>query len=91
MPVLCGIDAHAVDRAADARATLSRQIAEPIDWARVLDTAVEMGTRVFFEIGPGNGLARMARERFPELAARALDDFAGLQGALAWLQRSLAR
>jgi [acyl-carrier-protein] S-malonyltransferase len=46
-----------------------------------------MGTRCFFEIGPGNGLARMVRERHPGLQARAYGDFSSLAGALDWLHR----
>jgi [acyl-carrier-protein] S-malonyltransferase len=87
LPVLAGIDGRPVSRAAEAIELLSRQIAEPLDWARTLDVAVEMGARAFFEIGPGSSLARMARERFPEIPARALDDFATFAGAVDWLRR----
>ena len=86
-PVLAGIDARPVHDPTNAIQTLSHQLAEPILWSRVLDAAVEMGVRCFFEIGPGNGLARMVRERHPDLPARALDDFSSLTGAIAWLQR----
>lgn len=85
--VLSALDSQPVSRAADAVATLARQIAEPLDWARTLDVAVEMGATAFFELGPGSSLTRMVRERFPELQARAFDDFAKVDGAVAWLQR----
>jgi [acyl-carrier-protein] S-malonyltransferase len=87
LPVLSGVDGRPVSRADEAIELLSRQIAEPLDWARTLDVAVEMGARAFFEIGPGSSLARMARERFPEIPARALDDFATFAGAVDWLRR----
>jgi len=87
VPVLAGIDGRPVSRAAEASALLARQIAEPIDWARTLDVAVEMGAQAFFELGPGGSLAKMARERFPEIPARALDDFATFAGAVDWLRR----
>ncbi|MDO9596346.1 MAG: acyltransferase domain-containing protein [Azoarcus sp.] len=86
-PVLTALDGQPVSRAVDAVATLARQIAEPLDWARTLDVAVEMGATAFFELGPGSSLTRMVRERFPELQARAFDDFATVDGAVAWLQR----
>lgn len=89
-PVVAGLDARPVANAAEAVASLAPQIAAPIDWARVLDVAVEMGATAFFELGPGCGLARMARERFPELSARAFDEFASSNGALAWLGRHAA-
>lgn len=86
-PVLSALDGQPVSRAADAVAALARQIAEPLDWARTLDVAVEMGATSFFELGPGSSLTRMVRERFPELQARAFDDFATVDGAVAWLHR----
>lgn len=86
-PVIAGIDGSIVRDAGSAIQTLSRQLATCIEWARVLDVAVEMGATVFFEIGPGNALSRMALERHPQIPARALGDFSGLSGALAWLQR----
>lgn len=87
-PVLAGIDGLPRYRAADAVGALSRQLAEPLEWARVLDVAVEMGTTCVFEIGPGNALCRMLRERHPHLDARALDDFASVAGAVRWLRRA---
>ncbi|MDX5364551.1 MAG: acyltransferase domain-containing protein [Pseudazoarcus pumilus] len=88
-PVPSCIDGRAVrtrDAAIDA---LSRQLAEPLDWARVLDVARELGATVFFELGPGDSLTRMVRERHPDLEARALSDFATLRGAAAWLARAI--
>jgi [acyl-carrier-protein] S-malonyltransferase len=89
-PVLAGFDARPVTTAADAIASLARQIAAPIEWERVLDVAVEMGATAFFELGPGCGLVRMVRERRPELPARAFDEFASCDGVLAWLGRLAA-
>lgn len=87
VPVLSALDGRPVADVRDAIATLARQIAEPLDWARTLDTAVEMGATAFIEIGPGSSLTKMVRERFPDLPARALDEFATLDGAVAWLRR----
>lgn len=86
-PVIAGIDGGIVRDAGSAIATLSRQLATCIEWARVLDVAVEMGATVFFEIGPGNALSRMALARHPQIPARALGDFSSLAGALTWLRR----
>ena len=85
--VLSGLDGQPLSTVREAIATLARQIAEPLDWARTLDVAREMGATAFFELGPGSGLTRMARERFADLPARALDEFATLEGAVAWLGR----
>lgn len=87
VPVLAGIDASIVRDPVRAVDRLSRQIATTIEWARVTDVAVEMGTSVFFELGPGNALSRMLFDRHPQVPARSLADFSSLDGALSWLQR----
>ena len=86
-PVVAGIDGRPVSSAAEAIDTLGRQISTPIDWARALDVAVEMGASAFFELGPGSALTRMVREHTPALSARAFEEFASLEGAIAWLRR----
>jgi len=86
-PVLAGIDGQPRYRAADAAQVLSLQLGQTIEWAQVLDSAVEMGTTCFFELGPGDALCRIARARYPDIPARALQDFASAAGAVAWLQR----
>jgi len=85
--VLSALGARPVWSRDPAIETLSREVAEPLDWARTLDLAIDMGTTAFFELGPGTGLARMVRERHPDVPARAFDEFATLDGALAWLDR----
>lgn len=89
VPVVAGIDGRIVTGREVAVATLSRQLAAPVEWARVLDVAVEMGCRVFFEVGPGTALGRMALERHPGIPVRSLADFASLAGAADWLRRHL--
>lgn len=91
VPVPRGIDGRPASTRAAAIEALSRALAEPLDWARTLDVAREMGATTFFELGPGDGLARMARERFPDLTVRALADFASLDGAAKWLARERNR
>lgn len=88
-PVLAGVDAQPVETSEAAIRTLSCQIAQPVQWARVLDAAVEMGARCFFEVGPGNGLVRMTHARHPDVPARSMSDFSSLAGALAWLKRNV--
>jgi [acyl-carrier-protein] S-malonyltransferase len=84
--VIAGINANIVRDPLRAIDTLSRQVASTIEWARVMDVAVEMGTSVFFEVGPGNALSRMILERHPQTPARSLTDFSSLSGAVTWLR-----
>lgn len=90
VPVVAGVDASLVTRRDDAVRALSRQLAEPIDWLRVLETLVERGCRVFVEVGCGTALSRMVNERFADVHARSLDDFRSLDGAAAWVRARLA-
>ncbi|MDP3270319.1 acyltransferase domain-containing protein [Limnobacter sp.] len=84
-PVLSALDGSPVENRDGAIDCLARQISEPLQWARTLDLASEMGATVYFEVGPGNTLSRMVRERFPAAQARSLSEFQTLEGALNWL------
>ena len=67
------------DKAID---TLSRQIAEPVQWEACLAALVERGATAFLELGPGRALADMAGGN-----ARSIEDFSSAQGLLDWLAR----
>jgi [acyl-carrier-protein] S-malonyltransferase len=89
-PVIAGVDGRSVRSKADAIDTLSRQLAEPIEWQTVLEALVELGVTTALELGPGAALSRMLHERAPHIAVRALGDFATLKGAADWaVQRSV--
>jgi [acyl-carrier-protein] S-malonyltransferase len=85
-PVLSALDGSPVESSAGAIDCLARQISEPLQWARTLDLAAEMGATVYFELGPGNTLTRMVRERFPNVQARSFSEFQSFDGALSWLR-----
>lgn len=87
--VLAGVTAAAVHDRGTAIELLSRQISTTVQWSACLDAAQERGCRVLLELGPGDALARMARERFPHLAIRAVADFRGVDGAAAWVNKNL--
>lgn len=67
------------DKAID---TLSRQIAEPVQWDACLAALVERGATAFLELGPGRALADMAGDN-----ARSIEDFSSAQGLLDWLAK----
>lgn len=89
LPVLAGIDGTPVYSRERAVAALTRQMTETVAWAACLDGLIEMGCTVLLETGPGNALARMAAERFPGLAVRAVADFRSLSGAATWVERQM--
>lgn len=88
-PVLAGVSGAAVQDREAAVELLSRQISNTVKWSACLDAAHERGCRVFLELGPGDALARMARERFPQLPIRSVADFRGVDGAAAWVNKNL--
>lgn len=90
-PVLGGISGAPIFAPAQAREVLAAQLAETVDWAACLDGLRERGCSVLLELGPGAGLARMARDRAPEIPARSVAEFQSLDGAVDWAARQLDR
>jgi [acyl-carrier-protein] S-malonyltransferase len=85
LPLLAGISGeivHGRDQAADL---LARQAIETIRWTDCLDAILEARIDVVLELGPGNALARMLRERHPHIPCRSLADFRSVKGVLAWV------
>ncbi len=67
------------------RQALSRQLDNTVLWASCMEAVAERQVRCVLEIGPGSALARMWNDRYPDIPARALDDFQHMDGALNWL------
>ncbi|WP_294535283.1 acyltransferase domain-containing protein [uncultured Rhodoblastus sp.] len=88
-PVLAGVSGAPVFAPAPAREALAAQLAQTIDWAACLDGLRERGCKVLLELGPGAGLARMARDRAPDIPARSVAEFNSLVGARDWVLREL--
>jgi [acyl-carrier-protein] S-malonyltransferase len=87
VPVLAGIDGTPVRDRNKALIMLSRQISTPINWVACLDTAFEMGCSVFLELGPGSRLTLMARELYPDLNVRSVEEFRSLRGVINWIRK----
>ena len=90
-PVLAGIDGIPVRDRSTAVATLAKQLSSTIRWQTCLNTAMEMGCRVFLELGPGTSLTAMVRELSAEVVARSMDEFRSLEGAVDWVNKRLER
>ena len=85
-PVLSALDGSPVDDGKTASHALSHEISNTLQWARTLELSAEMGADVYFEVGPGNTLVRMVRERFPHVKARSISEFQQFDGAVQWLK-----
>ena len=90
-PVLAGTNGGMVRRPTEAIAALTHQISTPINWLACVLAALETGSRVMLELGPGTALKKIQQEQSPMVAVRAVEDFRSLQGVADWLSRQLHR
>ena len=88
-PILAGLDGAPVHTRERALTTLTRQVAETVDWAACLEGLAEEGCTVLLELGPGADLSRMARDWLPSVSARSVSDFKTLEGVCTWVTRQL--
>jgi [acyl-carrier-protein] S-malonyltransferase len=81
IPVVSNVTAAPVTTAAEARATLARQITSPVLLEASLRSLVEKGVRSFVEPGPGATLAGFVRKIDRALDVKGYDKVADLGGA----------
>ena len=89
--LLSGVDGTTVGDVAEGLAKLALQVSRTIDWAACLEACDEAGATAALELGPGNALAQIMTNAYPDVRARALDDFRTLAGVRSWLARALER
>ena len=79
---------NAIDRVHDdasARKALSTQIAATVRWDDCMDNIHARRVSCVLEVGPGQALARMWNERYPEIPARSCDEFRSVAGIARWV------
>jgi [acyl-carrier-protein] S-malonyltransferase len=86
LPLLAGVTGAVVPDAAQAAELLALQTANMIRWTDCLDAIAEARIDVALELGPGNALSRMLRERHPGIACRSVADFRSVKGIVAWVE-----
>lgn len=89
--LLSGIDATPVLSVDAGLEKLAAQISNTVRWNDCLQACVEGGATAFLELGPGSALSRMVIGAYPNVAARALDDFRTLDGVVAWIEKLASR
>lgn len=72
--------------AAQAQRALARQIAQTVRWDECMDNLNARGVRCVLEVGPGQALARIWNQRYPDVPARACDDFRTARTVIQWIQ-----
>ena len=86
--LLSGIDGFPVLDLETGFDKLAAQISQTVQWEACLQSCVEAGATVFFELGPGAALsAMMLTEDNKDVTARSLEEFQTLHGARSWLAR----
>ena len=86
LPLLAGVSAETIHDGAEAAELLARQTASTIRWSDCLDAIAEARIDVALELGPGNALSRMLRERHPGIACRSVADFRSVNGIVSWVR-----
>jgi [acyl-carrier-protein] S-malonyltransferase len=86
LPLIAGVSAETVHDGEEAAELLASQTARMIRWSECLDTIAEARIDVALELGPGNALSRMLRERHPGIACRSVADFRSVNGVAAWVR-----
>ena len=65
---------------------LARQIASPVLWDSCMDAVAERRVRCVLEVGAGHALAKLWRQRHPEIPVRSVDDFRSAQAVVRWVR-----
>jgi [acyl-carrier-protein] S-malonyltransferase len=71
------------------RQLLARQIATPVRWDGCMDAVAERRVRCVLEVGAGQALTLMWRERHPDIPVRSVDEFRSPQAIARWVETVL--
>lgn len=82
LPVINNVDAAAVLDPDTIRASLTRQLYQPVRWVEIIRGMAAEGIQVLVECGPGTVLAGLNKRIAPGLNCMAMSDPAGLELAL---------
>jgi [acyl-carrier-protein] S-malonyltransferase len=89
VPVVCNVDAVAVEHSAELPERLSRQLESPVRWTDCVTTLVGLGADLLVEVGPGNVLSGLARRIDAQVATATVGSL-GEAAALASLRTAPA-
>jgi [acyl-carrier-protein] S-malonyltransferase len=75
---------------AHAKLALAAQIDHTVRWDECMEGIAARGVRCVLEIGPGQALARMWNQQYPDIPARSADEFRTARGVIDWVERHAA-
>ena len=82
LPVVCNVDASAIEDADSARSALVRQVTGSVKWDKSVRLLIERGVEVFVEVGPGKVLGGLMRQIDRSKASLNVGDETSLQKTL---------
>ncbi len=80
-PVVTNVDARPINKGADARDALIRQVSPPVRWLESVEFLATQGVETFIEIGPGKVLSGLMRQINRELRCLNVEDESSLRAA----------
>jgi [acyl-carrier-protein] S-malonyltransferase len=84
--VVTNVDARPINKGADARGALIRQVSQPVRWLESVEFLATHGVQTFIEIGPGKVLSGLLRQINRELRCLNVEDESSLRAARAALE-----
>lgn len=80
-PVVTNVDARPINKGAEARDALVRQVSQPVRWLESVEFLATQGVQTFIEIGPGKVLSGLVRQINRELRCLNVEDESSLRAA----------
>jgi [acyl-carrier-protein] S-malonyltransferase len=80
-PVMTNVDARPINKGAEARAALVRQVSQPVRWLESVEFLATQGVQTFIEVGPGKVLCGLLRQINRELGCLNVEDESSLRAA----------
>jgi len=85
VPLINNAEAKPIQKSADVRASLIRQLPAPVLWEQSIKTMADRGITTFVEIGPGTVLTGLVKRIVPEAETLNVQDPSSLEATLARL------
>jgi len=90
VPLVTNVDAGAIRKGMDARASLVRQVSSPVRWRESIELLAREGVETFVEVGPGKVLLGLVRQTFARARCLNVEDPASLAATRAALTETQA-
>lgn len=74
---------------AELRAALAGQLSQTVRWDECMEQIAAHRVQAVLEIGPGQALARLWNDRYPQVPARSVDEFRSIGAIVSWISRKL--